>query len=161
MYQILKDFAAPAATIIAALAAVYVTAYFAKEQTRLARERLRYDLFERRLEIFSSIFGFYKALISWSGAPEQIAARDRFFKAYQESGFLFKKESGIEELLKDLNEKGTKVIGFKEYGENLRVDPELYLKHFNETQEIQTYGFERGLAKLKSGVAEYLNFHDL
>jgi hypothetical protein len=34
MYQILKDFAAPAATIIAALAAVYVTAYFAKEQIR-------------------------------------------------------------------------------------------------------------------------------
>jgi hypothetical protein len=70
MYQVLKDFAGPVATIIAALAAVYVTAHFARKQAWLAREKLRYDLFDRRLKIFGSIFDFYNAMIAWSGTPE-------------------------------------------------------------------------------------------
>jgi hypothetical protein len=51
LYQIFKDFAGPIATIIAAVAAVSVTAYFAwhqkkiaKEQADIAREKLRHDL---------------------------------------------------------------------------------------------------------------------
>jgi hypothetical protein len=161
MYQVLKDFAGPVATIIAALAAVYVTAHFARKQAWLAREKLRYDLFDRRLQIFSSIFDFYNAMIAWSGTPEQIAARERFFRAYQESRFLFKRESGIEALLKDLNDKGMKVIGFKENRELLRQDPATFIKYFEETSKIQTTDFEEGLAKLKESISKYLNFHDL
>jgi prophage DNA circulation protein len=159
MYEFFQDFAAPIATIIAAAAAVYVTQHFAKEQARLASERLRYDLFDRRLKVFESIFEFYKAMIGWTGTPEQIAARDRFFAAYQESAFLFDKQSGIEALLKDLNDKGAKVIGFKESGKNLASHPPTYLEQFNETTRIMTTDFEVGLAKLKSAIAPYLNFH--
>lgn len=159
MYEILKDFAGPVATIVAAVAAVRVTAHFAREQARLASEKLRYDLFDRRLSIFNSIFDFYDAMISWKGTPEQIGARDRFFRAYQESGFLFEKELGIEALLKDLNDKGMKVIGFKEIGKDLASDPATYLKHHSELSEIMTTGFEIGLTKLKTAMAEYLNFH--
>jgi hypothetical protein len=78
MYEVLKELAGPAATIIAAFAALYVTAYFgrhqkriAEERARVAKEKLRYDLFDRRLEIFSSVFAFYHAMISWEDAPEQ------------------------------------------------------------------------------------------
>jgi hypothetical protein len=93
------------------------------------------------------------------GTPEQIAARERFFKASQEARFLFKPESGIEALLKDLNDKGTKVIGFKELGERLKADTDLYLKMFNETTEIQTIHFDIGLSKLKEAISPYLSFH--
>lgn len=116
-YDLLKDFAGPVATVIAAVAAVSVTAYFARhqrkiasEQAHTAKEKLRYDLFNRRLEIFSSIFPMYHAIIGWEATPEQVAAKERFFKAYQESAFLFKEESGIQQLLKDLNDDAAKVI---------------------------------------------------
>jgi hypothetical protein len=66
----------------------------AKEQACIAREKLRLDLYDRRFEIFSSIFDFYNAMISWTGTLEQEEARARFFRAYQESGFLFTRESG-------------------------------------------------------------------
>jgi hypothetical protein len=161
MYGVLKDFAAPVATMIAAFAAIYVTVHFNREQTRLAREKLRHDLFERRWSIFSSIFDYYYAIISWRGTPDQMAVRDRFFRAYQESRFLFSKESGIEDVLKELNDKGAKVIGFKEHGEEFRSDPELYLKSFKEVQQIQTYDFQEALAKVKSAMAGYLNFHEV
>ena len=158
MYQILKDFAGPVATVIAAIAALSVTAYFAWHQKKIAEQKLRYDLFDRRFAIFNSIFDFYEAMISWQGTPEQLLARTRFFRAYQESGFLFKKESGIESLLKDLNDKGARVIGFKEHDESLKSDRAQYLNQFNEVQKIQTDEFEKGLAKLKNAIAEYLNF---
>lgn len=61
MYQIFKDFAGPIATIIAAFAALSVTAYFAwhqkkiaKEQADIAREKLRHDLYERRYRVFDA-----------------------------------------------------------------------------------------------------------
>ncbi len=122
MYQIFKDFAGPIATIIAAVAAVSVTAYFAwhqkkiaQQQADIARHKLRHDLYNRR--IFSSIFDLYNAMTSWqeTPTPEQQAARQRFFRAYQESGFLFTKESGIPDLLKTLYDEGTQVIGYKEH----------------------------------------------
>jgi hypothetical protein len=54
LYQIFKDFAGPVATIIAAFAAVRVTAYFAKEQADIAREKLCHDLYERRYRVFDA-----------------------------------------------------------------------------------------------------------
>ncbi|MCI0465618.1 MAG: hypothetical protein L0Y57_01200 [Beijerinckiaceae bacterium] len=61
MYQILKDFAGPIATAVAALAAVWVTAYFARhqkkiaeEQAHIAREKLRHDLYDRRYRVFDA-----------------------------------------------------------------------------------------------------------
>jgi len=124
-------------------------------------EKIRLDLYNRRFEIFSSIFDFYEAVLSWKGNPEQVAARTRFFRAYQESGFLFRKESGIEDLLKKLNDDANKVIGFKEHGDQLKADPALYLKQLDETGYILTSVFSEALTKLKLAMSEYLNFHNI
>lgn len=158
MDEFFQHYAVPIATIIAAAAAVYVTQHFARKQARLTSEKLRYDLFDRRLKIFESIFDFYKAMIGWTGTPEQIAARDRFFAAYQESAFLFDKESGIEDLMKDLNDKGGRAIGLKEILKDFKGDPETTIKFHAEMTEIHTTGFDVGLAKLKSAIAPYLYF---
>jgi hypothetical protein len=164
-----ENFAGPIATVIAAFAAVSVTAYFAwhqkeiaRAQAHIAREKLRYDLFDRRIAIYSSIFDFCEAMISWNGTPEQIAARTKFFRAYQESKFLFKKDSGIENLLKELNDKGAKVIGFKEIAHSIQnQDPALFTKTFKEISDIQVIEFPDALVKLQSAISEYLNFHEL
>jgi hypothetical protein len=155
----------PIATTVAALAAVGVTGYFAwhqraiaREQARIAREKLRLDLYDRRFEIFISIFDFYDAMISWKGTPEQQEARTKFFRAYQESGFLFTKESGIETLLKTLNDEGMKVIGFKEHSDSYKSDPALMIDQFNKASDIQLRVFDEGLAKLRAAMHQFLDF---
>jgi hypothetical protein len=155
----------PIATTFAALVAVCVTGYFAwhqreiaKEQARIAREKLRLDLYDRRFEIFSSIFDFYNAMISWTGTLEQEEARTRFFRAYQESAFLFTRESGIEDLLKMLNDGGAKVIGFKENKEKYKSDPSFLIQQHREITDIQLKVFEEGLAKLRTAMHQYLDF---
>ena len=125
---------------------------------RIAKDKLRVDLFDRRLAVFSSIFDFYDAMLSWQGTPEQTAAKVRFFRAYQEAGFLFEKESGIEEILKNLNGKGMRVIGLKENKEALREDRALMLQLFNEIQDIQVNIFPDGLTRLKSAMLQYMSF---
>jgi hypothetical protein len=54
VYEYLKDFAGPVATIVAAFAAVGVTWHFAREQARVAREKLRLDLYSRRYRVFEA-----------------------------------------------------------------------------------------------------------
>jgi hypothetical protein len=160
MYQFFKDFVGPIATIIAAVAAVSVTAYFAwhqkkiaEDQAHIARDKLRHDLYDRRFEIFSSIFDFYDAMISWKGTPEQNEARQRFFRAY-----LFTKESGIQALLKTLNDESAKVIGFKEHPDLYKYDPALMIEKHQEITSIQLTVFDDGLAKLRAAMHQYLDF---
>ncbi|MBI2714238.1 MAG: hypothetical protein HYX37_07255 [Rhizobiales bacterium] len=155
----------PIATTFAAIVVVCVTGYFAwhqreiaKEQARIAKEKLRLDLYDRRFEIFSSIFDFYEAMISWEGTLEQKAARTRFFRAYQESDFLFTKESGIPDTLKMLLDAGAAVIGFKENSEKYKSDPKFLMEQFNKTTDIQLRVFEEGLSKLRAAMHQYLDF---
>jgi hypothetical protein len=160
----------PIATIIASIVVVCVTGYFAwrqtkiaNEQVRIAREKLRLDLYNRRFEIFTSIFDFYNAMISWKGegTPEQQEARTKFFRAYQESGFLFSAESGIEPLMKKLNDAGAQVIGYKEFKDNYKSDPAFAMEQFKKANHIQLHVFDEGLAKLKAAMHPYLHFSDV
>lgn len=124
--------------------------------------KLRLDLYNRRFRIFDSIFDFYQALMGWKGTPEQRAAQTRFFRAYQESGFLFSKESGIEDTLEKLHKGSAKVIGFKEYGEDFKSGgQEFYLQRFKEANDVLLIDFEAALPKLKAELAKYLNFHTI
>jgi len=124
----------------------------------LQNEKLRLDLYDRRFEIFSSIFDFYDAMSSWKGTPEQKEARKRFFRAYQESGFLFTKKSGIEALLKMLNDEGMKVIQYKENRKNYKSDPAFMIEQFNMTTDIMLRVFDEGLTKLRAAMHQYLDF---
>lgn len=126
----------------------------------LQNEKARLDLYNRRFEILSSLYDFYEAMISWKPEPdpEQIAARKRFHRASQEAEFLFARESGIAALLNDLYRQGMRVIGFKENKESYKSDPETMLAEFSKTQDIMLNDFEKGLAKLKSEIHQYLDF---
>jgi hypothetical protein len=68
MYQLLKDFAGPAATLIASITAIVVTAVFSKSQLRIADsqrnialDKLKHDLFQKRYEIYEAA----KALLEY------------------------------------------------------------------------------------------------
>lgn len=164
LYHTLKDFAGPLATVVASFAAVIVTYRLGREQTliageqaRIARDKLRLELYERRWSVFKSIFAFYYAMIGWEGTDEQKAARDRFFMAYQESAFLFDPADEVEAILKGLNDKGRKVMDYRE-GLYDDFEPKLKSERLQEVSRIQTYDFEEGLAKLRSAMVKYLGF---
>jgi hypothetical protein len=124
--------------------------------------KVRLDLYNRRYQIFDSIFDFYDALIGWTGTPEQRAAQKRFFRASQEAAFLFSEESGIEKTLKRLHHESAKVIGFKEYGDDYRSGgPAFYLEQFQNAQHVLLVDFDAALVKLKVELPKYLNFHTI
>jgi hypothetical protein len=60
-YEILKDFAGPFATVVAAILATAITAVFAVAQVRIAKsqkdialDKLKFDLLERRYKIYDA-----------------------------------------------------------------------------------------------------------
>jgi hypothetical protein len=129
---------------------------------RIEATKVRLDLYNRRYQIFDSIFDFYNALIGWTGTPEQREAQKRFFRASQEAIFLFKPESGIAGALKRLHEESAKVIGFKEYGEDYKSGgPAFYLEQFHKAQHVLLVDFDAALVKLKAELGNYLNFHTI
>lgn len=135
-----------------------VVAVVAFLQYRLAREKLRLDLYNRRYEIYRSIFDFYHVLIGWKGTEADKAQQAKFFQAYQESKFLFSEKSGISAIYKKLNDGASKVIGFKENSSEYAKEPELFMKLFNETNAIQINEFDEGLRALEAKMKPYLTF---
>ncbi len=77
LLELLKAFAGPAATIIAAVAAIFVTIFFsrlqwqtANKQAETALDQLRYNLFSKRITIYEDIKQLLKLLINESHKPE-------------------------------------------------------------------------------------------
>jgi type II secretory pathway pseudopilin PulG len=78
MYQILKDFAGPVATLIASVTAALITFYFASRQVQVARQQaavarqqadtaldqLRYNLSKQRYAIFKDVQDFIRLLVN-------------------------------------------------------------------------------------------------
>jgi hypothetical protein len=80
--------------------------------------------------------------------------------AYQESAFLFDPADRIEEILKDLNDKGRRVLSYKD-GSLKGWDAESTANLLREVTEIETFGFEGGLANLKAAMSKYIGFQTI
>ena len=157
------------ATLVAALVVIIAAGiawWSVQQQRNTTREieatKLRLDLYNRRYQIFDSIFDFYNALIGWTGTPEQREAQKRFFRASQEAIFLFKPEFGITDTLRKLHEESAKVIGFKEYGEDYKSGGvAFYMEQFQKAQHVLLVDFDTALVKLKAELGSYLNFRTI
>jgi hypothetical protein len=65
IYAVMKDFAGPVATILAALVAVGVTWVFARRQWKTEREKLLLDLFDKRFAATHQNTEPAKGLVAW------------------------------------------------------------------------------------------------
>jgi hypothetical protein len=95
--------------IVTAVATVIVAIYVARisrQQWRTNREKLRFDLYQRRFEIYLRVLDFHLALLEWQDESKLAVLYVPFLKAFCESKFLFPKESGIYDFLRDYNEPG-------------------------------------------------------
>jgi hypothetical protein len=92
----------------------YVTAFVAVlvaiisyRQWRTAHDRLRLDLYNRRLELYLTVLSIEHVLAGWSGTEAEQALLEKFKRARHEARFLFPPESGIVELF---DEYGNTII---------------------------------------------------
>lgn len=111
LYAVLKDFAGPLATLIAAITAIVVTALFNRSQLRVAQsqrdiahDRLKYDLFKNRYEIYQT----GKALIEYvtlvSGPLQSDTTKIRnFYIRLDEARFYF--PPGIRAVLDEIHDR--------------------------------------------------------
>ena len=88
MYQFFKDFAGPVAVVAAALVAASVTSNFAWRQWKTAENKLRFDLFDRRLTVFLATKTLIdKITVHGSSTPDDLR---QFYDAVKGAEFLFK-----------------------------------------------------------------------
>ena len=87
LYQLLKDFAGPSATLYAAL----VAARYIRRQTQIAQQQaitaidaLRYDLFEKRMALYRDVQDLIRDIVSKAGKDGE---GDQSFGHYRSSAF--------------------------------------------------------------------------
>jgi hypothetical protein len=90
--------AVPVLTVLIG-ASVALIAYY---QWKTNREKLRFDLYQRRFEVYLRVLDFHMAL--WQqDEPKLDVLHVPFMKAFWESKFLFPRESGIYAFLDEYN----------------------------------------------------------
>ena len=101
-------------TIVVSVAAVFIS----WQQWRIAQHRIKMDLYDRRLKIFSEMRGYLHKMLDIDVKYHDI---DRFYEAFFiESHFLF--DEDIPAYLSVLWEKGTRLIRLHEIFANKTVE---------------------------------------
>jgi hypothetical protein len=119
-YDVVHDFAAPLATVIAAGTAVFVTwrlgksqvtiarqqAHIAAQQAETALDRLRYDIFERRYAIYLAAQRIIELSILDNRSPSEAGELHKLYTTIGEAHFFF--PQGLCDFLTQLGEECTK-----------------------------------------------------
>nr|WP_314901336.1 hypothetical protein [uncultured Deefgea sp.] len=135
----------------------FAVASIAYQQWRVAKQKLRLDLYNRRFGVYENTLVFYQRL---SGGQESVLADDfkgirfAFIKSFRESQFLFDDDSGVYQLLDRLHSDSFKITALhQESNQKLRdllhEDFQRALKSIDIIQELEM--------KMKP----YLNFHKI
>jgi hypothetical protein len=134
-------------------------------QSRINKNKLRLELYNRRFDIYSKALEFFIFLLSYN--PNNVSTEScknlhkDFIKAFRESKFLFDDKSNVYSILKQMNDKAFLIIGFKEQGAELaKADPEEFNK-MNERSLEAIQWFSEAISKLEKAMARFLNFHEL
>lgn len=149
-----------AVTPIVISVAVFWVAF---NQYRLAAQKLRLDLYNRRFDIYVAALNFYQALIG-SDITDACDAFDvkhlAFIKAFREAQFLFRSGSGVYEVLDDYHKHAMRIIFRKESVNDKAYmsSPEAVIKGSTELQESLEI-INNGITKLEKALGPYLNFH--
>jgi hypothetical protein len=107
-----------AISAISAVSTTTVAAYVAvisRRQWKTNQEKLRFDLYDRRFEIYLAVLNYYQALALWDGSVEQIALQMPFLRAYRESMFLFPPKSGVYEWLTDFQSHAYNITQYERF----------------------------------------------
>jgi hypothetical protein len=95
-YSVLKDFAGPVATVIAAVTAAGVASYFAFQQAKTAKrqaetaiDQLRFNVFEKRYAVYREPKQFLQTLLIDQSSSRREDLERQFIANLDEAKFLF------------------------------------------------------------------------
>lgn len=152
-----------ASTSIVSVLIAGVVCLIAYWQWRTAREKLRLDLYNRRFDIYVNTLGYIQALNSWEGSREQKEIEARFDRSLNESQFLFQQQSGLRDLLAEVQRRGFSVHVRKRIIADLKSVPEaqeMLDLRLNEGYDDLLY-LKEVPQKLGELIGPYLNFHNI
>jgi hypothetical protein len=153
---------AVAISAISAVSTTIVAAYVAvisRRQWKINQEKLRFDLYNRRFEIYLTVLNFYQALALWDGSAEQIALEMPFLRAYRESMFLFPPKSGVYELLTEFQRHSYNITKFEKFRpmfQNAGILPAKTIDRINSLDWIL-----RSIETLEEKMKPFISFHRL
>lgn len=137
-------------------------AYIAYRQWRIARQKLRLDLYAKRFAAFEITLRLYQELLNGSGSnkDELEVVHRQFITAKIECRFLFASNSGLSALMEDMNKSAFVIKGC---GEMLRVQvasEEMFseaMSRFHSEQALLESRFQA----IESAMSPYLSFRGL
>jgi hypothetical protein len=123
----------------------------------VASERFRLDLYNKRFEIYLRTVKYYQALMkSKDNDEETVAALESFIIASREAQFLFSPESGVYQLLWNLNKASGIITGLRTLPDGLSAEERLSF-HQQRTDAMMLW--TRSMEPLEALMAPYLNYH--
>jgi hypothetical protein len=125
----------------------------------IASERFRLDLYNKRFDIYMRTVKFFQALLSSKEDKEDVtfdALRADFIIASRESKFLFGLESGVYDLLNQLNMASSTITGLHDMPKGL--PPEQIIQNQKQFSDALML-WNSSIEPLEDKMAPYLNYH--
>lgn len=139
-------------------------AFIAYQQSKVGRDKLRLDLYNKRFNVYERTLLFYQSIAVYDGSKNAdfYSKLHAFNSAMKESQFLFSASSRIFNLLSDIHLNAYKIIGFKENGKEVfkSGDHITVSRLHNEMQDTLTQmAFQ--IDAIEKAMKPYLNFHKM
>ena len=145
---------------LATVAIALYVAFIGHSQWVTAREKLRFNLYNRRFEVYASAINYMQTLTIWNPTPPEVMYERRkdFIRAMFESGFLFADDPRIEILLEDVNKRS---FAIGSYHDSTR-DPDGMVRP-GDQQAIREYEanckwITEAMSRLKQMLLPYLAY---
>ena len=159
----LFDYIVALAPVCTAAIAVFVGVYVAfinKRQADAADRKQSLDLYDRRFQIYMCAVDFFQALMMWSANGNKDNVHDKFIRAKLESTFLFKRSSGVREILDEIDRKAMIVIGFWDSGQGMANSDPAYFADWDRRKDQIITWFDGELQRLEKAMIYSRSFHE-
>ncbi|WP_395670195.1 hypothetical protein [Rhodoferax sp.] len=134
-------------------------AFIAYRQWRVAREKLRLDLYNKRFTIFEVTLNFYQQLLDGRNisAEEMQSLHRKYIGAMIESKFLFSPSTNVYELMKEFNKSAFVIKGSRDVLKTQGIPPELFTQTQKKLTDEQIV-LEAKLSSIEAAISKYLYF---
>ena len=111
-------------------------AYIAWQQMKTNKNKLKLDLFYKRIEVYTDTIMFIQNL-RVEGVPEEI--RKKFLNSKGASSFLFSKSPEIYELINKIHSESFKVTGLNEIRNTAGIPDDLLSQSAQDALNVQSW----------------------
>lgn len=126
-------------------------------QSRVSRDKLRLDLFNRRFGIYLCVLDYYVSLSRPQTDSDQPDKVDAFIKAIRESRFMFPPKSGVYPFLEELRTRANEVVNYTE-SLKILVDMPKALSQLTSKHLENTHWIQQSMSTLEDKIKPYVSF---